>query len=203
MIQVLEYLQQNQVESLIDIGANIGNFTRIVKTYFPNMDVLMCEANPFCDNMLKNTGYPYEIVCLSDSKKEVKFYLEDKNMIGTGASYYLEKTVFYSMQNHTVVQTETLDDFLKNKYQGKSFDFVKIDTQGSEIDIMKGGKETINKAKHVLLETSLIEYNAGAPLKKDYFEYMDSIGFKPIQMVEEHYFEGSLIQEDWIFSKQG
>lgn len=201
MRKILDHIGRNNISSLIDIGANVGNFTCLVKSFFPNIDVLMIEANPFCDNMLKRTGYPYEIVCLSDSKKEVKFFFEDKNMIGTGASYYLEQTRFYSMQNFTMMETETLDELLKTKYDSKSFDFVKMDTQGSEIDIMKGATETMSKAKHVLLETSLIEYNAGAPLKQDYFDFMSQIGFKPVEMVEEHYSEGRLIQEDWIFSR--
>lgn len=201
MRDILEYIQQNNISSLLDIGANVGNFSHIVKSYFPNMEILMIEANPFCDAMLRRTGFPYEIVCLSDEKKKVKFYLEDKNMIGTGASYYLEKTQYYSMKNHTIVDTETLDNLIKTKYNDKLYEFIKMDTQGSEIDIMKGGKEVVGKAHHILLETSLIEYNENAPLQADYFSFMNTIGFRPVKKVEEHYSEGKLIQEDWIFSR--
>ena len=63
-----------------------------MRQMFPNMEILMLEANPFCDFALKNTGIPYEMVCLSNEEKEVKFYFEDSNFMGTGASYYIEKT---------------------------------------------------------------------------------------------------------------
>lgn len=201
MQKILSYIETNGINTVLDIGANIGSFSRVIKLVFPRINILMIEANPFCDNMLKKTGLSYEIACLSDTKKEVKFFLEDTNMIGTGASYYLENTPFYSRENHTMVMTDTLDNLLHSKYNDKTFDFIKIDTQGSEIDIMKGGIKTLNAANHVLLETSLIEYNKGAPLKNDYFDYMNSIGFKPVEMVEEHFADNKLIQEDWIFSR--
>lgn len=194
MQKVIEFVQQKQIKSLLDIGANQGMFSMVMRNTFPDMDIFMLEANPFCDTFLKRTGIPYEIACLSDTEKEVNFYMEDTNFVGTGASYYLEKTQWYSRKNFTKMQTKRLDDVVS-----KSYEFIKLDTQGSELDIMKGGTKTINDAKYVLIETSIIEYNENAPLKKEIFNYMLSIGFKPLEMVEEHYMNNKIIQEDWIF----
>jgi FkbM family methyltransferase len=168
-----------------------------MRQMFPNMEILMLEANPFCDFALKNTGIPYEMVCLSNEEKEVKFYFEDSNFMGTGASYYIEKTPHYSKQQHVVLQTKLLDDVVGDR----SFDFIKMDTQGSELDILRGGQKTAQKAKYILLELSLVEYNEKAPLKDEVIAYMDSIGFKPTELIDTHYHEGVLIQEDWMFTK--
>jgi FkbM family methyltransferase len=194
MEQVLNLISQHQLTSFLDIGANYGRFSVALKNFYQDMDILMLEANPFCDAFLKRTGISYELVCLSDSEKEVKFYFQDNDFTGTGASYYLEKTQWYSNKNFTKMQTRRLDDVVT-----KTYDFIKLDTQGSELDIMKGGKKTIGAARFVLIETSLIEYNESAPLKQEIFEYMQNIGFKPLEMVEEHYMGESVIQEDWIF----
>jgi FkbM family methyltransferase len=196
MQDVINLINEQNLKSMLDIGANRGTYSHMIKSYLPDLDILMIEANPFCDGFLKKTGIPYEIVCLSDSEKEVDFFIEDSNFTGTGASYYLEKTEAYAKKNFTKMTTKILDNVVKQPY-----DLVKLDTQGSELDIMRGGKKTIAAAKYVLIETSIIEYNENAPLKEDIFNYMVSIGFNPHKMVEEHFMNGILIQEDWIFTR--
>ncbi len=202
MEKTLQYISQNNIKSVLDIGANVGNFSRIIKMFFPDMDIFMIDGNPFCDAMLSRTGMPYKIACLSDTKKEVEFFLEDSNFVGTGASYYLEKTEHYSLRKHVKAQTELLDDLVGDKI----FDLIKIDTQGSEIDVMKGGSKTISNAKYVLLETSLIEYNEGAPLQNEVFVFMSSIGYDKHSLLEVQYRNhnpaNEVIQEDWIFKNR-
>lgn len=202
MENTLKFIHQNNIKSILDIGANVGNFSRIIKFYFNDIDIFMIDGNPFCDAMLNRMEIPYKIVCLSDKKKEVEFYIEDSNFVGTGASYYLEKTEHYSLRKHIKTQTELLDDVVDNK----TFDLIKIDTQGSEIDVMKGGTKTISNAKYVLLETSLIEYNEGAPLQNEVFDFMSSIGYDKHSLLEvqhrNHNPANEVIQEDWIFKNR-
>jgi FkbM family methyltransferase len=201
MEAILKFIEKNNVTSIIDIGANVGRFSSIVRHYFPQTELFMIEANPYCDNLLSRLDIPYEIVCLSDEEKEVKFYVEDENLIGTGASYYLENTRYYSRQNYMRTKTKLLDNIISERYNDKSFDMIKLDTQGSEIDIMKGGLKTVDRARFVLVELSLIEYNLGAPLKDIVVDFMQTLGFKPLELVENHVVEGVLVQEDWIFAK--
>lgn len=196
MEKVIQLVSRNNITSILDIGANQGMFSSVMKRMFPDINIFMIEANPFCDNFLKRVGIPYEIVCLSDTEKEVQFYFEDNNFVGTGASYYLEKTQWYSKKNFTKMLTKRLDDVVSPVYE-----FIKLDTQGSELDIMKGGEKTIAAAKYILLETSVVEYNENAPLKEQIFDYMKSIDFKPLELIENHYMENKLIQEDWIFTR--
>lgn len=202
MLKVLELIKNHNIKSVLDIGANQGVFSYMIKRYFPNVDVFMLEANPWCDGSLKKTGLPYEIACLSDTEKEVQFYIEDTNFMGTGASYYLEKTHHYSQKNFINMKTSLLDNVIVNKFvDQKGFDLIKLDTQGSEIDIMNGGKKTVEQAKFIVVETSIEEYNENAPLKAQMFDYLASVGFKPMEKIEDHYHEGRLVQEDWIFSR--
>jgi hypothetical protein len=96
-----------------------------------------------------------------------------KNQLGE--SFYRENTNYYSDSfiNPYYINTETLDNLFPNE----SFDFIKIDTQGSEIDILVGGKLLVQSTEYILLEVSITNYNIGAPLIKDVLNYMDSIGF--------------------------
>ena len=53
-------------------------------------------------------------------------------------------------------------------------DFIKIDTQGSELDILKGGEKTISNCSLIYLECPIIEYNLGSPNLNDYINNVDT-----------------------------
>jgi hypothetical protein len=80
-----------------------------------------------------------------------------------------------------------------------TFDLVKLDTQGSELDILKGGKNLISRAKVVILEVSLIEYNEGAPTVEETIDYMNEIGFEERMSLGEHYDGETIVQKDLVF----
>ena len=88
-----------------------------------------------------------------------------------------------------------LDDLLNkdNKY-----DLIKVDTQGSELDVIEGGKEICSKAKAMLLEVSYTEYNKDAPLSEEVINYMKDFKFKPAAVIGIQMNNGSY-QEDILF----
>jgi hypothetical protein len=86
---------------------------------------------------------------------------------------------------------------------------IKLDTQGSELDIMKGGVDVIKSASHVILEVAVQEYNKGAPMKSDIVEFMKSVGFDKYYVIDSHRWRAnnttfklnSVFQEDLLFYK--
>jgi FkbM family methyltransferase len=203
---IQKFIRDHGVKSVLDIGANVGHYSKFLKHSQPELDIFMLEANMFCGPYLEGTGIPYEIACLSNKEKQVQLFVNPKNVICTGTSYYQENTHHYDESSYINVNTRKLDDVLKKRFgEQKLFDFIKLDTQGSELDILDGGALTRDAAKHIQLEVSLIEYNKGAPLKDQVFKYMETHGFKPNVMVEIHHWEqnpnNNVIQEDWIFSR--
>ena len=79
------------------------------------------------------------------------------------------------------------------------FDLIKIDTQGSELDIIKGGKNLILKSKAVILEVAYIEYNLGAPKSDEVVKYMNEMGFEEKMSIGEHYEGDDIVQKDLLF----
>ena len=82
-----------------------------------------------------------------------------------------------------------------------TFDLVKLDTQGSEIDILNGGSHMIKNTTAIIVEVSHVEYNENAPLVDEVKEYMESIGFVYNMEIGQTYsneFNG-LIQRDLVF----
>ena len=195
------HLLENKVEinTVYDVGAFQGDWTKLLKkTSLKKSKFYLYEANVENEIYLKNSGHKYFINVLSDKNKEVKFF----SKVHLGDSYFPEKTNFY--ENKIVpktLKTTTLNEIQK-KIQIPPPDFLKIDTQGSEIDILKGGSEILNNCKVILLECPVISYNSGAPSLSDYIKYLDGINYLPLEITEKHYLDKVLIQIDIVFLKK-
>jgi FkbM family methyltransferase len=206
---ILSYLQRLQQsanpKSVLDIGANVGEFSHLCKSLWNDIDILMVEGNENCEPDLKLTGYPYAIELLGDEEKEVDFYIQSDNIKGTGCSYYREVTHLYDEPIIVKKTLKKLDDIVN-----QTFDIIKIDTQGSELDIIRGGRDTISKASYVILELPIKEYNLNSPKIEEIIEEMKSLGFDDFNPIEEHrwpnhdnLFEyNELFQIDAVFTKK-
>ena len=182
---------------ILDIGANIGQFHRLAKKTFPEAYIFSIEASPECEAFLKEVTSNYYIGLLAKDNSEYNFYTRKNDPTCTGNSTYRELTQFYSDDELKVLaqQGVKLDDLFE---PGAEFELIKIDTQGSELDIISGGLELCQKAKGILLEVSLTQYNEGAPLYQEVLEYMDSIGFKAEIILDEARNHGAH-QQDILF----
>jgi len=186
-------------KSILDIGANTGQFYREISQIFPNAYYFLIEGNDGCEIPLQSIGVDYSIAMLSDCEKIVKYYIRDGEPLCTGNSIYKENSAFYDEDKIIVVEkdTKTLPRVLNNKL----FDLIKIDVQGSELDIIKGGLDIIKSSKGILMEVSLVEFNQGAPTKQEVISFMEEIGFEPVEIIANinHPMFHTLIQEDILF----
>ena len=182
---IFSYLQRLQqsanLKSVLDIGANVGEFSHLCKSLWNDIDILMVEGNENCEPDLQATGYPYTIKLLGDEEKEVDFFIQSDNIKGTGCSYYREITPLYDEPIIVKKTLKKLDDIVN-----QTFDIIKIDTQGSELDIIRGGRNTISKASYVILELPIKEYNLNSPKIEEIIEEMKSLGFDDFTPIDEH-----------------
>jgi len=176
-------------QSYLDIGACIGGEIPFILQQLSSLTkVEMIEANELhrtdLEKVSKEFNIPFRIEVLSDEIKEVTFYLDGKgkDSTGPGNSYYLENTHHYVNTPSEQRITNTLDNIYDDSY---TFDLVKLDTQGSELDIIKGGKELFKKVKGVIIEENIYLYNFGAALHHEVKEYMESIGFELVGLLDD------------------
>ena len=187
------------LEIIYDIGAYRGEWSKSRnKTSLKNKKFYLFEANDVNKEFLINSKFEYFLGVLSSTKKEVNFYSRGL----TGDSYYREQSGRYDEKYKAkIVTTATLDDIVK-KNNLKLPNFIKIDTQGSEIDILKGSNETLSNCNLIYLETSIIEYNLNSPSLSECIKYLDSIGFIPYDVCEIHYMDKMLVQLDILFIRK-
>ena len=192
-------------KTLIDIGAHVGNFSKQMYFEVPECEIMMVEANKNCEPALRLLGKPYDIIALSDHEGTAELYIEKINPIATGASLYKENTDWYSDGKYETVQVKTATLDSRNYFNSRPIDLIKIDVQGSELDIIKGGERTMKNAAYALIELSLLEYNQGAPLIGEVVDKMVEYGFCIIDILEYHSFShlysGAIFQIDVLFKK--
>ncbi len=163
-------------ETILDIGAYEGNWTKAVIDIYPESKIYMIEAQPGKTPMLekikmmRSENIEYSIALVGEKKLEkVPYYLME-----TGSSVLAENTDY--KREKIELEMTTVDDLLSHTAMNSPV-FVKIDVQGLELAVMKGAEKILNKAELVLLEVSTVEYNQGAPLFSEIISYMNEKGF--------------------------
>lgn len=161
----------------IDVGAYNGEWTAMFKKIFPDARVLMVEAqNSKADNLKNLTtqlpGTAFHIGLLgATSGQQIVFNINET--VSSALPEYKENT--FAKETRT---TESLDDVIAKA--GTDFnapDFIKLDVQGYELEVLKGAAGAIKTAQFILCEVSLIEINKGAPLIAEVIAFMNAKGF--------------------------
>jgi FkbM family methyltransferase len=186
-----------RIDTVYDIGAFKGRWSMDTKSVCPNSQFILFEANPVYATDLKNSGFKNFNIALSNpGRTSIDFY----NGTNTGDSYYKETTVYYNNQNSITLPCYTLD-YIVSQNNLPTPEFIKLDTQGSELDILEGAKSFINEVDLIYTEVPILCYNNGAPNIQDYIEYFKRIGFVPMDIFERHHCDSILVQIDIMFMR--
>lgn len=202
------WLESFEIKTVIDVGANIGQFAVDASELYPDAVIYSFEPLPGPYNqLLINTKSfskfnPYNIA-LSDHKGTTKMYSNDFSQ----SSSILEmaeshKKAFPHSTNATPVKVkvQTLDAI----FNGVELDtdiLLKIDVQGSEKQVLDGGTETIKKVKVIIIETSYISLYKDQSLFGDIHNYLAELGFRFHGNLGQllHPTDGSILQGDSVF----
>lgn len=167
--------------TVIDVGAAIGSFSRQCHEIFPNAQYLLIEPlNEYVSCLDKTVkAIPrasYEIAVASSCDNPVTINVHPDLV---GSSLYRETESGTDVNGFPrVVNAITLDRLVKERDAHPPY-FIKIDVQGAELDVLRGGEATLCGAELVLLEVSLFQFFKEGPLFFDVVTYMKSKGFVP------------------------
>ncbi|MCT4368287.1 MULTISPECIES: FkbM family methyltransferase [Synechococcaceae] len=186
------------IDTAVDIGANTGQWAKMFLRCYPQSRLLSIEANAHNLPELRRTNPNCLQACLGARTGEMlKFYLPNPTIetVNTGASLYRELQAGYDCPNIIHLETSTLDQFEED------FDLIKLDVQGAELDVLAGGTSKLTKAKLVMIEISLCQYNLGAPLGAEVISYLHEQGFFLLAVNEVLFRHGKPIQLDLTFAR--
>jgi FkbM family methyltransferase len=178
---LLGHLRDNgfSPSAILDIGANAGEWSRVAASIFTASRILMFDGDPENEPPLYNAvreigGRSSYTLCLlgPEKKDEVTFYRPEAGT--TGSSVLPEMTTYD--KEAIRLPMDTIDNRIANAGLGAPL-LMKLDVQGFELEILKGGKKTLLASEVVIMEASLLPYNEGAPLFADVVAFMDQQGF--------------------------
>lgn len=188
-----------KINTVIDIGASNGMWSKEVMPTYPQANYFLIEANSYHENNLKNfakrhSNVDYIIAAAGDTVGEI--YFDTSSPFGGIASH--EKR-----ENFVAVPVITIDSLVKDKNLQGPF-IVKLDTHGFEVPILEGATETLKEAEFVILEVYNFHIAKGSLLFHEMCEYMLKKGFRTIGLVDRLYRpkDNVLWQFDLVFAKE-
>lgn len=95
-----------------------------------------------------------------------------------------------------------LDDYARQKQLPRP-DVIKIDTQGYEDRVLRGGADTVRQARYCVLEISFKPLYEGSPVFDDIYQQMRTLGYRLICVTGALYgHSGQPLQIDGIFENE-
>lgn len=204
------WLKDFKFKTILDIGANEGQFADKMHSLFPETKIYSFEPIPEAFEQLdKNFREIKQIkginLALGDTAGEITF---NKNE-SSASSSFLEMTDTHVKGFDFAVKTVPIKvkvDTLDNVMSTENIDLpmlIKIDVQGFEDKVIKGGADTIKKAEMVICEVSFTELYKGQLLFDDTYEIFKNFGFIYAGSIEQLRSPDTnrILQADAIFIK--
>jgi FkbM family methyltransferase len=186
---------------IIDVGAHIGNWTKMSLRLFPNARVLMIEPQERLRKMLQKMAEAdprlhFSAVLVGEAVREaVPFFEAD-----TASSIFKESEkatcAKASLYMTTIDEVTTSTDFA-------TADFLKLDVQGAELLALEGASRTLRSTEAVVMEVNLLEIYSGVPLFDQAVAFMADRGFRVYDICSliRRPLDNALWQADVIFVK--
>ena len=205
------WFHQLNIDTVLDIGGNIGLFSKTMRQMLPDAQIYAFEPLPDCyaqmSNRMKGDKKYQGFNCGLGEKEET--LLIQKNSHAPSSSFlelgdkHKEAFPFTAESEKISVPVRRLDDMVQDLNLGKNI-MIKVDVQGFEDKVLRGGLKTFDKAKLLIMELSYQELYKGQPLFNDIYQELAKLGFQfqgtMAQMAEPNTQE--LLDADCIFIKK-
>lgn len=160
---------------IFDIGSNIGTYATWVAEWARERNGVVYCFEPqrqifqiLCGNLAVNNIFNVHAHWMGLGNKDGYIdlpevdYFKPNSSFGAFSLDGVDRQRYSNTENTQRVQISTLDKFMSD-WNVEKVDFIKIDAEGLDIDVMEGGKETINKYKPDLF----VEYLNLGPSKDE------------------------------------
>jgi FkbM family methyltransferase len=213
----------SQIKTIFDIGSrDIKESITLAKTFTEAKvyafeptpeNIVMCQNN-YAD-LSADLKYRISLIrsAMNDTTGKIKFYpLDEQNSrsknFGVASKFKLIDGLNgtflgeHWVQKEVEVDAYAMDDFCKeNNIEGP--DLIWMDVQGAELDVLKGGKNSILNTKIIMTEAGSKAYYDGHALHPDIDKYLTDKGFVEVKEVRKycHEYEFDVVYVNTKFFK--
>ena len=148
--------------------------------YFPSTKIIGFEIEKeICEKMNSQAkeGVKYYSHALGKDNEQRKFYITQNPMCSSLYKPNEELIKLYNnfevayLKKETEIETISLDYFVE-KHEVGDVDFIKIDVQGAELDVFKGGSKTLKNVLKIVCEVEFIQHYENQPLFGEVSDYL-------------------------------
>jgi FkbM family methyltransferase len=171
----------------IDVGAHEGETTFPFAAADPSLLVYAFEPNLHAASRIMGRLRNYVVLPIAVAQRDgsaelqLNAYEQSSSLLPAdqaGVKSWITEQEF-KVTGSVTVPTMRLDTFM-NEAGIESVDYLKIDAQGLDLEVVKSAGDRLRDVAKVQLEATTVSYRQyeGAPGKSEIIEYMESKGFR-------------------------
>jgi FkbM family methyltransferase len=155
---VLKNLISSPEPTCFDVGANVGEYSMELRREFPGASIYAFEPNSNAYDIAFKNLAPLNINCknlgLAARKTMARIYSYANNRSSGHASIHKEAFVELYKTDDLIeleFETTTVDEFCAAN-EISVIDFIKIDTEGQEMEVLKGASKMISEKRISIIQ---------------------------------------------------
>jgi len=196
-LENLNLISSLKFNNILDVGANIGQFSLLASFLYPNKKIIAFEPISICyEKFLRvfenNKNIHIYKLALGNVNKRQKFFITESN---DSSSFF--RPINYNYIEEFDVQIKRADSIIDKKLLKNSL--LKIDVQGFEFEVLKGFSNSLKDLKYILVEISSITLYENQPLFDSINRYLMKKNFKCIKVDNKTKFKNNLYQADYLY----
>ncbi len=171
------------IDAVIDVGANAGQFAYMAHVAWPRVPVHSFEPDPRVHARLEAVRARFGITGRSHAAAvgrdpgEVTLHVQADSVNSSLLAHAHEPD-----RERIVVPCVRLDDEFPAGAPSRAL--LKVDTQGTELDVLRGATGLLPRCAGVLLEAAVLPSYSGATRLPDLLDFMEESGFVPFDVVD-------------------
>jgi len=179
------------INGIIHVGAYYGeeiseyvnngiNNIHVFEPLKENLKILYKNLKRFKNSVVI---YPYALGSREEKKKMI--YLSSNNLQSSSflkPSLHLKNHPHVKFNKKAFLEVKKLDSF-----KIINCNFINIDVQGFELEVLKGSKKTLSQINYIYCEINVGETYEGNPLVQDIDKYLKTYNFKRVETYFPYY----------------
>lgn len=175
---------QSIFHTIIDVGANMGQFAFAAAQRFPMAEIYCFEPAPDVYRILKDNlkNFPkihFNNCAIGNENGKIPFYQNELTLASSALPMH-EKNIHPNCDakrsNIIEVDVFRMDDFPSLHISEPVL--LKLDVQGYEKNALQGAEKTLKYIDYIALEVSFVQLYENQPLFDELHEYLKALGFE-------------------------
>src|ERR687885_2194937 len=184
--EIIELFRPKQGDIVVDVGAHMGKYTIIAsKQVGQNGKVIAIEAHPGNYEMLNRnielnglTNVTTLNYAVYSKETKIKLFLPGEKSNRTIYNTLIS-TRATDEEKFVEVNADTLDDLLQNNgISHTDINWVKIDVEGAELEVLKGADSIMSNSKNITLLIEVHDIEDGKNVYRPIMDLMEKYNFK-------------------------